>query len=710
MAKIAQSEYTLVDISDSATNILCGFTTGYSDRFIPVNAGVGSITPISDGWARVHKVNTSQTQTMRVEFTFNKVQGLTEGIFYTFLLEQRNNRSNYDEMFYHVMDSNAAFYGNLPGVSAPIGAPITRGYRLIHTENKKPLAQTNKFVTINVNLLPGKTIDVEIRLSCYVGRYEGPYIPYIGGIQGIQGAPGTPGKNGANGAPGPAGAPGTPGRDGARGPAGPPGAPGQAGVGVSNVKSYFLLSNTPTGVVRTSGAWSTTPLVPTLSQKYVWSYLETTLSDGTKQYSEPFVTGVYGDKGAKGDQGAPGPKGTDGRTSYVHFAYSDNPDGTGLTTGDNGQRYIGNYTDFTQADSTDKTKYRWTDRWARIEVGGRNLFLNSKFNFDLSKSYSTYYVDRSREQTQGQLDISIDTATKFKNTNTLKIVSTFNGKRSNQKITFRTGGDERLGTENEMSGKSVMMSFWAKSTVANTVMAWRTGYRNTTKELSIGTDWQYYSFQLAAPLSSNATNEAIVHIYSVATVWVALPMVEIGTISTYHTEAPEDLQVSLNSKADQTLTQEQLNALNEQAQLLDAEMKAKASMEALSDLEKAYQSFVKSNTEARAKSEEDLVAAGKRIDLLVTEFGGFKELKTFIDTYMSSSNEGLIIGKNDASSTIKVTHDRISMFSAGREVMYISQGVIHIDNGIFTASVQIGRFRTEQYHLNADMNVIRYVG
>ena len=77
---------------------------------------------------------------------------------------------------------------------------------------------------------------------------------------------------------------------------------------------------------------------------------------------------------------------------------------------------------------------------------------------------------------------------------------------------------------------------------------------------------------------------------------------------------------------------------------------------------------------------------------------------------MSSSNEGLIIGKNDASSTIKVSSDRISMFSSGNEVMYISQGVIHIDNGIFTQSVQIGRFITEQYSFNADMNVIRYVG
>ena len=63
---------------------------------------------------------------------------------------------------------------------------------------------------------------------------------------------------------------------------------------------------------------------------------------------------------------------SDGQTPYIHWAYSDNADGTGLTLTDNGQRYIGQYTDYTQTDSTDKTKYRWSDRWAKIEVGGVN--------------------------------------------------------------------------------------------------------------------------------------------------------------------------------------------------------------------------------------------------------------------------------------------------------------------------------------------------
>ena len=172
----------------------------------------------------------------------------------------------------------------------------------------------------------------------------------------------------------------------------------------------------------------------------------------------------------------------------------------------------------------------------------------------------------------------------------------------------------------------------------------------------------------------------------------------------------EELEKILDTKADQGLTQEQLNALNEKAQIYEAELKAKASMEAFSELEKAYNVFVQSNADAQEKSEADLIEASRRLELLTTEFGGMKELKTFIDTYMSFSNEGMIIGKSDASSTIKVSHDRISMLSAGKEVMYISQGVIHIDNGIFTASIQVGRFRTEEYYLNPDINVIRYVG
>ena len=424
------------------------------------------------------------------------------------------------------------------------------------------------------------------------------------------------------------------------------------------------------------------------------------------------VPGVQGLQGPKGDQGIPGKTGADGRTPYLHRAWANSADGRdGFSTTDStNKRYLGTYTDFTEADSQNPAQYKWTALFENVEIGGRNLFLNSLFKRSLRERYSTYFLDDSQEQTQGQLTLSIDTNIKFRGANTLKIVSTYNGKATNQKVTFRTGGDTRLGTVDEMKNKAVRFSFWAKSTVNNTNFQARAGYRNVVEGVSLTTDWKFYDIELTKKENSNATNELILHIFTAATVWIAFPKVEVGTVSTDFSEATEDIQNDINSKADQSLTQEQLNALAEKAQLHDVELKAKATMDQFSDLEKAYNAFVKSNAESQKKSESDLIEAGRRIEFLSIEFGGLKEMKKFIDTYMSASNEGLIIGKNDASSSIKVSHDRISMFSAGKEVMYISQGVIHIDNGIFTASVQIGRFRTEQYYLDKDVNVIRYVG
>lgn len=424
------------------------------------------------------------------------------------------------------------------------------------------------------------------------------------------------------------------------------------------------------------------------------------------------VPGVQGLQGPKGDQGIPGKTGADGRTPYLHRAWANSADGRdGFSTTDStNKRYLGTYTDFTEADSQNPAQYKWTALFENVEIGGRNLFLNSLFKRSLRERYSTYFLDDSQEQTQGQLTLSIDTNIKFRGANTLKIVSTYNGKATNQKVTFRTGGDTRLGTVDEMKNKAVRFSFWAKSTVNNTNFQARAGYRNAVEGVSLTTDWKFYDIELTKKENSNATNELILHIFTAATVWIAFPKVEVGTVSTDFSEATEDIQNDINSKADQSLTQEQLNALAEKAQLHDVELKAKAAMDQFSDLEKAYNAFVKSNAESQKKSESDLIEAGRRIEFLSIEFGGLKEMKKFIDTYMSASNEGLIIGKNDASSSIKVSHDRISMFSAGKEVMYISQGVIHIDNGIFTASVQIGRFRTEQYYLDKDVNVIRYVG
>ena len=416
--------------------------------------------------------------------------------------------------------------------------------------------------------------------------------------------------------------------------------------------------------------------------------------------------------GRDGAQGIPGKAGADGKTSYFHVAYAGSADGTrSFSLDDRNQQYMGYYSDFTIEDSTDPKKYKWFDRMANVQVGGVNLFLNSLFTFGLKEPYSTYALIDDASVTKGQIAASIDTTTKYRGYNTLKIDSTWNGKYENQKITFRVGGDGRVFTDYGFTNQNVRISFWGKSNKANARIDFRTDYRGTIEPLYLTTDWKYYSTYLCLAEDAKCTQDVIIHLLSrETTAWLALIKVEVGTLSTSHTEAPEDIAYRINSKADGKLTQDQLNALAEKAQIYEAELQAKATMEQLSDLEKAYEARIKATEEAISKSEADLIDAGRRLDATVAELGGLRELKKFIDTYMSSSNEGLIIGKTDASATIKVSPDRISMFSAGKEVMYISQGVIHIDNGVFTKSLQIGRFITEQHYADPDLNVCRYVG
>ena len=77
--------------------------------------------------------------------------------------------------------------------------------------------------------------------------------------------------------------------------------------------------------------------------------------------------GPKGDKGDKGATGAQGPQGekgdtgASGKTSYFHIKYSavSNPTSSSQIS-ETPNTYIGTYVDFTQADSTDPSKYTWS--------------------------------------------------------------------------------------------------------------------------------------------------------------------------------------------------------------------------------------------------------------------------------------------------------------------------------------------------------------
>lgn len=175
-------------------------------------------------------------------------------------------------------------------------------------------------------------------------------------------------------------------------------------------------------------------------------------------------------------------------------------------------------------------------------------------------------------------------------------------------------------------------------------------------------------------------------------------------------EKLEEIEQNINSKADNALTQEQLNALNEKNSIMRAEWEAKASLDTLNKVIAEYKRYTMQNDKDKAQSEKDLISLNQRLIENIRNLKELAERWNFLDKYFQVGNEGVVFGEQNGNTCAKMSNDRFSIFSAGNEVMYISQGTLFIENGIFSRAIQIGRFREEQYHLNLDMNVIRYVG
>ncbi len=507
------------------------------------------------------------------------------------------------------------------------------------------------------------------------GQQGVPGIQGLRGPKGDQGVPGPKGEKGETGARGPQGERGLQGLQGLQGAKGDQGIPGVRGADGRTQYTHIAYADNATG-----GGFSQT----NTNKPYIGMYVDFNAADS----NNPTVYKWTKWKGEDGAQGVPGAKGADGRTPYFHRAWANSADGrTDFSTSDStNKRYLGTLTDFTEADSQNPAQYKWTALFDNVRVGARNFALGTA-RATIGNQGKIYTLAQSAHtwSTVQPLYLTFDYVAS----------ETIKGFRLNRVIKYSNGspGQWDFTTNDKVLGRQYIDTTSAKSGTYSQAWLWKPYSNGRTSDL-IKEIALYLNFE-------NGSD---------GTVIISNLRVNTGTVPIDWIPAPEDIEDSLGSKADQSLTQEQLNALAEKAQLHDIELKAKATMDQFSDLEKAYNALVKSNAESQKKSESDLIEAGRRIEFLSIEFGGLKEMKKFIDTYMSASNEGLIIGKNDASSSIKVSHDRISMFSAGKEVMYISQGVINIDNGIFTVSIQIGRFRTEQYYLDKDVNVVRYVG
>ncbi len=468
------------------------------------------------------------------------------------------------------------------------------------------------------------------------------------GQKGDTGPKGDPGPKGDRGEKGEKGDRGLQGLQGLQGPKGDQGLPGPKGADGRTQYTHIAYADTVSG----SGFSQTND-----DKAYVGVYIDFNSTDSVNPADYRWTRW----RGRDGADGLPGKPGADGRTPYVHFAYSDNADGSGLTMTDNGQRYFGHYSDYERPDSSDKTKYKWADRWAKIEVGAGNLL---------------YLNNRHRGKFYNNRGVIVDD----KNYDTSQFILL----KPNVDYIIQAWGTAKIWVGwTTFNKNNVFQKYTTRYLPENGYLIEKFSVQEPTK-ISIGFD-------------NRDTNLKI--------------KLERGTVKTDWSPAPEDVQADIDSKANQVLTQEQLNALNEKAGIIQAELEAKASADTLDNWIKAYKDFVNANESARARAEKDLISASQRVSNIAKDLGELSDRWNFIDTYMSSSNEGLVIGKNDGSSSMMFNpNGRISMYSAGVEVMYISQGVIHIENGIFSKTIQIGRFREEQYHINPDMNVIRYVG
>ena len=448
------------------------------------------------------------------------------------------------------------------------------------------------------------------------------------------------------------------------------------------------------------------------------------------------LQGLQGLQGVKGDQGIPGPKGADGRTQYTHIAYADTISGSGFSQTNADKAYIGVYVDFNSTDSINPADYRW-NKWkgpdgkngkdgpqgipGKPGADGRTPYFHRAWanSADGRDGFST--TDSTNKRYLGTL--TDFTEADSQNPKLYKWTALFGTTEQSGNILL----DSNAGWRNKHQ-QDFVLAEPLKSGKQYTLSAkwWRSD--NSTLNFGIrenpSDSWQWinlaYSFELdvwSATFTSNKNLNAgdVVSFFTVELEGIGnadWAVLTVGAIPMTSWQPHwSETQKQLDSKADQGLTQEQLNALNEKAGIIQAELEAKASADTLDNWIKAYKDFVKSNETARAQAEKDLISASQRVSNIAKDLGELSDRWNFIDTYMSSSNEGLVIGKNDGSSSMMFNpNGRISMFSAGVEVMYISQGVIHIENGIFSKTIQIGRFREEQYHINPDMNVIRYVG
>ncbi len=511
------------------------------------------------------------------------------------------------------------------------------------------------------------------------------------------------------------------GLQGLQGPKGAQGIPGVPGRDGRTQYTHIAYADTVTG-----GGFSQTDQ----TKPYIGMYVDFNATDSSNPSDYKWSKW----KGDDGAQGVPGKAGADGRTPYIHFAYANNADGRidfSLTQTGN-KRYLGTYTDYTATDSQDPTKYRWVDMVGTVEVGGVNLLPNADFSKLLTSS-EQFTVD----------------GTTYTNKYIIGWLKPYNGGIPNPTTNYHAWVNETFSADgsvvefNESNGsrnwKAISVTIPSKDLMVGTyhfatdLYATGTGtkiffgfyyYNKSGKanfyagQTTINVDkvgsWHRYggTIKINDDIDFSKDTRLYVYGYGFSTnsiLYLKKPKLEKGNIGTDFSLNPADIDAKIDSKADEQLTTEQINALQALAQQNQAELEARATLDELSRLQVFLNDMQRQDEASREQTKTDLRTLANRVATNVQRLGEMKQVTEFMTTYISQSEEGMVIGKSDSTSLVKVSNDKISFVSGGEEVAHITQGVLHIDNGIFATSVRIGHFITQAHPDNEFINMTYFV-
>lgn len=486
------------------------------------------------------------------------------------------------------------------------------------------------------------------------------------------------GADGKDGAPGPQGPPGVNGLQGPKGDQGIQGPAGADGKATYTHIAYALDENGSTGFSVSDNVGKT----------YIGMYVDDNAIDSNdpKKYKWNLI------KGADGARGIQGPAGADGKTPYWHVAYANSADGTvDFSVSDSAnKRYIGQYTDYDAIDSSDPKKYKWTDMIGTVVVGTNNLI-------DGTKSFSG--EDWFTSATLEDENISNYPFT-FKKWISGQKVSHAKDIMVEQGVTYTFSAY----VKREQAGN---LYFYLYETTDGFITS------DTPRETIIkNVDSNVRRFEITfTPTKTGKIRPRFAMVSSEQGSFSSGGFMLVrGNKTGDWQESEADKASNLDAKADGAFTVEQLNALAERARIAEAELQSKATLDTVNDWVKALQDEIKAREEGQKLSEQKLIDASNRMIALQQNIGEMQVRTDFVNKFMSQSEDGLVIGQKDGTSSVRVDNDRISFYSSGKEVAYIAQSVLVIDSGIFTTKLQIGRYRIEQYELNPDINVVRYVG